>query len=109
MKIKAVQLDLARQKENLDYIRSFIEFISRWGFNTLVLYLEAIIRTKSFPWVEDEYAYEASEIKEIVAYAAEFKIDVMPVVSTKTRVEWQGFELLLVLSRVGFARSCENE
>jgi hypothetical protein len=87
VKIKAVQLDLARQKENLEYVKSFIDFISRYGINTLVLYLEAVIRTKTFPWIEEKFAYEPAEIKEIVAYAAKYKIDVMPVVATFAHTE----------------------
>ena len=38
MKIRAVQLDLARQPETMAYIRDFIAFAADFGFNTLVLY-----------------------------------------------------------------------
>lgn len=36
VKFLAVQLDLARQPENLDYIRSFTDFAGKYGYNYLV-------------------------------------------------------------------------
>jgi hypothetical protein len=78
--IKAVQLDLARQMETIDFIKSFIDFISASNFNTLFLYLEARIRTEAFPWPSENESYSTEEMKEIVAYAATRKIDVVPIV-----------------------------
>jgi hypothetical protein len=87
MKIKAVQLDLARQKENLDFVFSFIDFAKQVGYNTLVLYLEGIIRTKSFARIEGQDTYEPDEIQKVVAYAAKHKMDVIPVVSSLGHAE----------------------
>lgn len=81
MKLKAVQLDLARQMETLDYIRNFIDFISENGYNSLVLYLEGRVRTESFPYPPDEECYTPEQMKEIVSYASQKNIDVIPVVS----------------------------
>lgn len=78
--IRGVQLDLARQMETIEFIKSFIDFISANNFNTLFLYLEARIRTESFPWPSENESYSADEIKEIVTYAANRKIDVVPIV-----------------------------
>ena len=50
---RGAQLDLARQMETLEYIRAFTDFIARQHINVLVLYLEARIRTPSFPWPAD--------------------------------------------------------
>lgn len=80
--MRAVQLDLARQTETLVYIRGFIDFISKFGYNTLVLYLEGKIRTKSFGYMPVEESYSPDDMRVIVAYAAEKGIDVVPVVST---------------------------
>jgi hypothetical protein len=87
MKIKAVQLDLARQKENLDFIFSFIEFVKQNGFNTLLLYLEGIVKTKSFSRVGGRDTYEPEDIRRIVSYATKNGLDVIPVVSSLGHAE----------------------
>ncbi len=87
MKIKAIQLDLARQKENLSFIFSFIDFAKQCSYNTLVLYLEGIIRTKSFTRIPGRNTYEPDEIRKVVAYAAENGMDVIPVVSSLGHAE----------------------
>ena len=46
--IRAVQLDLARQLESMDFILNFIDFIAEKNYNTLFLYLEWRIRTRTF-------------------------------------------------------------
>ena len=81
LKIRAVQLDLARQKETLDYIRSFIDFSSKYGYNTLVLYLEGRIKTKNFPYLDADDAYTPEQMREVVYYAKEKEMEVIPVVS----------------------------
>lgn len=87
MEIKAVQLDLARQKENINFIKKFINFIKKYGYNTIVLYLEGRIKTESFPYIPDEESYSPAQIREIVSYAKENKIDVIPVVSNFAHAE----------------------
>jgi len=84
---RGVQLDLARQMETLDFIFGFIDFIEKSGYNTLVLYLEGRIKTKSFPYpVEGEY-YTPEEMKDVVSYASRKNIDVIPVVSVLSHAE----------------------
>ncbi|HOJ40481.1 MAG TPA: family 20 glycosylhydrolase, partial [bacterium] len=80
MKMRAVQLDLARQMETLPFIREFIDFASTFGYNSLVLYLEARIKTRSFPYPSKEACYTPEEMEQVVAYAAERKMQVIPVV-----------------------------
>ncbi len=80
LKIRAVQLDLARQMENLSFIKEFIDFSSDFGYNCLVLYLEARIKTRSFPYPASSQCYTANQIKKIVSYAARKNMDVIPVV-----------------------------
>ena len=47
-RIRAVQLDLARQMETVAFLEDYIDGIAANGFNTLVLYLEGRVATKSF-------------------------------------------------------------
>lgn len=74
--IRAVQLDLARQPETMTFIRDFIDFIKSNHFNTLFLYLEWRVRTKTFDIGEDGYTPE--QLREIIDYAGERGIDVIP-------------------------------
>ena len=75
------QLDLARQLETVDYVKSFVDFISAHGYNTLVLYMEGRIRTRSFPFMGKGESYSLDEAREIVDYADKKKIEVVPVVA----------------------------
>jgi len=81
MKIRAVQLDLARQPETMAYIRDFIAFASDFGFNTLVLYLEGRIKTASFPYMPDNQAYTPNDMVKVVKWAERKNMDVIPVVN----------------------------
>jgi len=53
-KIKAIQLDLARHKEKVEYIRRYADDAAENGFNMITLYLEGRVRTKSFPFRRQE-------------------------------------------------------
>ncbi len=79
-KVRSVQLDLARQMETVDFIKSFIDFIAGNGYNTLVLYLESRIKTSSFPFPPDEESYTPEQMKDIVQYAGSKNIEIIPVV-----------------------------
>ncbi len=87
LKIRSVQLDLARQMETVDFIKNFADFAAENGFNALTLYLEARIRTSSFPHPSEEESYSPAQIREIVAHAASRGLDVIPVVSTLGHAE----------------------
>ncbi|MFA6101363.1 MAG: family 20 glycosylhydrolase [Victivallaceae bacterium] len=86
-KIRAVQLDLARQMETTDFIKSFIDFIAGNGCNTLALYLEGRIRTRTFPLPPEAESYTPEQMKDIVQYAGIKNIDVIPVISTLGHAE----------------------
>lgn len=77
LKIKAAQLDLARQMESVAFIKQFIDFISDNNFNTLFLYIEYRVRTATFD-IGAENGYSAEELTEIIDYAAQKNIDVIP-------------------------------
>ena len=78
--LRIVQLDLARQMETTSFISNYIDRVSAWGFDTLELYLEARVGTKTFSLPEGE-RYTPEQMKGIVAHAAEKGVTVVPVVS----------------------------
>ncbi|MFH0796061.1 MAG: family 20 glycosylhydrolase [Candidatus Omnitrophota bacterium] len=84
---RAVQLDLARQMETLDYIFSFIEFAARFNYNKLFLYLEGRVRTDSFPYPKPSQSYTPEEMRKVVSYAVKYGIEVIPVVSNLGHTE----------------------
>ena len=84
---RAIQLDLARQMETMEYIRSFIDFASRYNYNKLFLYLEARIRTNYFPYPDPVQSYTPEQMQEIVAYASRHGIEVIPVISNLGHTE----------------------
>lgn len=86
-KIRTAQLDLARQKESLEFIKLFIDFIAQYNYNTLLLYLEGKIRTKTFPYPSPEDSYTPEEMKEVITYAYKKKIDVIPAISNLGHTE----------------------
>ncbi|MFA6291072.1 MAG: family 20 glycosylhydrolase [Victivallales bacterium] len=81
-KLRAVQLDLARQYERMDYIRSFIDFSSDWNYNAIFLYLEGRVKTNNFSFFPPELSYDEKDIREIVAYAQVKGIEIVPIIST---------------------------
>lgn len=76
--LRAVQLDLARQPETLEYIFDFVDFIARFGYTHLFLYLEWRIRTATFRLAEKSFSYSLPEIRKIVKYASDQGIEVIP-------------------------------
>lgn len=86
-KIRSVQLDLARQMETPEFIKAFINFIAEHGYNSLVLYLEGRIRTKTFPFPSATESYSPEEMYDIVRHAASRGIEVIPAVASFGHVE----------------------
>ena len=79
--IRGIQLDLARQPETLDFIREFIDFAAENHYNVLFLYLEWRVRTKSVDLGEKQ-GYTADELKEIIRYAGQRSLAVIPGLAT---------------------------
>ena len=75
--IRAVQLDLARQMETLDFIKKYITFAAQNGFNAIFLYLEWRIRCNTVDIGEGK-GYTKDELKELVAYGSEHNIEIIP-------------------------------
>lgn len=84
--MRAVQMDLARQMETIPFIKGFIDFIAENHYNTLFLYLEWRVRTKTFDIGKND-GYSAEELSEIVEYAAVRGIDVIPGLATLGHAE----------------------
>jgi len=78
---QAVQLDLARQKETVTFVKDYLRRVSSVGYNTVVLYLEDRVKTSSYPYSSDEDSYSLAEMKDIVATARGLGVDLVPVVS----------------------------
>ncbi len=82
-----LQLDLARQKENIEYIKSYFENAKRWGYNTIVLYLENIVCTPSTDFFSKETTYSMEEMAEIVTFAKEIGLGVIPAFENLSHLE----------------------
>ena len=78
--LKIVQLDLARQMETCSFVSNYIDRVSALGYDTLQLYLEGRVATKTFSLPEGE-RYTADQMRGIVAHAASRGMTVVPVVS----------------------------
>lgn len=78
MQIVCLQLDLARQKENVSFIKSYVDFAAENGYNSLLLYLENAVRTQSTLYFDETESYSQEEMQEIIAYAESKGLDVIP-------------------------------
>ena len=87
LKLNVLQIDLARQKENLPYIFSYIDFASENGYNALLMYLENAVRTKSTSFFNEDDTYSEEEILQIIEYAEKKKIEVIPALETLDHLE----------------------
>lgn len=73
---RGLQLDLARQTESREYIKSFIDFAAEHHFTTVGIYLEWKIRTELYDVGEDGYTPEL--LRELDDYAYSKKIILVP-------------------------------
>ena len=101
-RIRAVQVDLARQMETLPFLKGFIDFIAENHYNTLFLYLEWRVRTRTFDLGKKE-GYSAEELREIIDYAALRGIDVIPGLATLGHAEQ-----VLRLKKYASCSECRN-
>lgn len=87
LQLKCLQIDLARQKERVEFVKSYADFAAKYGYNALVLYLENAVRTPSTPFFREEETYSAEEISEIVRYAEGLGLDVIPALENLGHLE----------------------
>ena len=78
--IRAVQLDLARQMETVPMLKGYFDILAKAGYNTVVLYLEGRVQTKTFALPAGE-GYSPAELRELVEHAGRLGLDVVPVVT----------------------------
>lgn len=76
--IRILQIDLARQIESIEYVKSYADFAKECGYNYLLLYLEASIRTPDTEYFYKDESYSMDEMKEIVTYAESIGLKVIP-------------------------------
>ena len=82
-----MQLDLARQKETVETIADVIRFSAGAGYNALLLYLEAVVRTPSFDELPETMSYSADEVRQIVDLGQQAGLDVFPCIATLAHAE----------------------
>ena len=80
-RIRAVQLDLARQKESPAFVTNYMNRVRAAGYNTVVLYLEDRVKTPSYPYPADADSYSLDEMAGIVRCGTSIGLDVVPVIS----------------------------
>ncbi len=85
--LRWAQLDVARQMESVGFIKDFISLLADSGYNGLLLYLEDRIKTRSYQLPADNEVYTADEIGDIVEFAADHGIEVIPCVATLGHAE----------------------
>ena len=78
--LRIVQLDLARKMETPEFVKGYIDRVAAVGYDTLQLYLEARVATRTFALPAGE-RYTAEDMRGIVAHAASRGMTVVPVVS----------------------------
>ena len=93
--LKILQIDLARQMETTSFLSNYVDRVAAAGFDTLELYLEGRVQTKTFAMPAGE-GYSVEEMKGLVAHAREKGVMIIPVVSLLGHAEmffrYPGFE-----------------
>lgn len=79
--IRAVSIDLARQIETLEMVKKTFDVCADAGMNMVLLYIEDRIKTESYPYSADKESYSEDEIRELVAYADQRGLELVPLVS----------------------------
>lgn len=78
MELICLQIDLARQKERVDFVKKYMDFAACNGYNAVLLYLENAVRTESTAYFDKEDTYSSEEMAEIVAYGTEKGLEIIP-------------------------------
>ena len=84
LKFRGISDDISRgQVSTLDNFKRIIKFLARYKMNTYMPYIEDMIEFKSYPSIgKDRGALTYSEIKEIVKFADDHFIEVIPIFQT---------------------------
>lgn len=76
--IRALQIDLARQKETIEFVKSYIDRAKKYDYTHVFFYLENVVRTEDTEFFNEEETYSLEEMKEIVDYAISLGLGVIP-------------------------------
>ena len=87
MKMIALQIDLARQKEKIDYVKSYVDMAKKYSYNTIFLYLESCVRTEDTPHFDETETYSLADMKEIVDYIETSGLTAIPAFENFYHVE----------------------
>ena len=80
MQYRAYQYGLGQQLETPEYVIKRIPDHARWGYNTLVLYLEGAFRYPSHPEIGEGQAWTPAQMAKVVKTASAVGMKVIPVV-----------------------------
>ncbi len=87
LKIKCLQLDLARQKEKFEYVKNYFDFAKRCGYDTVMIYLENVVKTSETQFFNDDESYSKEEMSEIVEYAQKIGLGLIPYLQNLSYLE----------------------
>lgn len=87
LEIIAFSIDLARQKERVEFVKNQMKFCRNNGYNTIFLYLEAAVRTSVTAFFDEASSYSLDEIADIVNYGESIGLDVVPTFETLAHME----------------------
>ena len=87
LEIIAFSIDLARQKERVEFVKNQMRFCRANGYNTVLLYLEASVRTSVTAFFDEASSYSLDEVADIVNYGESIGIDVVPAFETLAHME----------------------
>ena len=76
--LNIIQIDLARQKETVEFVKSYLDFAKACGYNAVVFYMESVVRTPDTSFFDPEETYSMEEMKEMVDYGLSLGLDVIP-------------------------------
>ena len=62
MELIILQMDLGRQKENLPYMKSYVDFAKKSGYNAILFYMESAVRTEDTSFLNPDDTYSLEEL-----------------------------------------------
>ncbi len=84
--MRGFMIDCARCLENREYYRRLIRFMAQRGMNTLIWHFSddqgLSVDFPSVPGLADPHAYSEQEVRELVAYARDHGVDIIPELET---------------------------
>ncbi|MBN1900344.1 family 20 glycosylhydrolase [Candidatus Sumerlaeota bacterium] len=80
--IRMIMLDPARQNENFDFYKRVIRFCSKYRINSILIHLTddqtSCLFHEDYPWLMHPQAWKPDQIRDLVKYAAQFHIELIP-------------------------------